>query len=154
MERTKIIPSEMMKDLEGGLCCRSVMSPAACRTKRVLDVVASAIGMAVFSPLFLSLIHISSILLAFWEHNDRASDYFFFQILIEEYFRKHPESEPKIFNDTVPHLLRQYINENPAPGYSFSDILRKTTVHSLNYKSDVACRNLLDLFPEYRKYLN
>ena len=43
----------MMKDLEGGLCCRSVMSPAACRTKRVLDVVASAIGMAVFSPLFL-----------------------------------------------------------------------------------------------------
>jgi len=96
----------------------------------------------------------ASILLAFWEHNDRASDYFFFQILIEEYFRKHPESEPKIFNDTVPHLLRQYINENPAPGYSFSDILRKTTVHSLNYKSDVACRNLLDLFPEYRKYLN
>ena len=53
MERTKIIPSEMMKDLEGGLCCRSVMSPAACRTKRVLDVMASVIGMAVFSPLFL-----------------------------------------------------------------------------------------------------
>lgn len=43
----------MMKDLEGGLCCRSVMSPAACRTKRVLDVMASVIGMAVFSPLFL-----------------------------------------------------------------------------------------------------
>ena len=29
------------------------MSPAACRTKRVLDVMASVIGMAVFSPLFL-----------------------------------------------------------------------------------------------------
>ena len=43
----------MMKDLEGGLCCRSVMSPAACRTKRVLDVMASVIGMAIFSPLFL-----------------------------------------------------------------------------------------------------
>ena len=43
----------MMKDLEGGLCCRSVMSPAACRTKRVLDDMASVIGMAVFSPLFL-----------------------------------------------------------------------------------------------------
>lgn len=53
MERTKIIPSEMMKDLEDGLCNRSVMSPAACRTKRVLDVMASVIGMAVFSPLFL-----------------------------------------------------------------------------------------------------
>ena len=43
----------MMKDLEGTACRRSVMSPAACRTKRVLDVVASVIGMAVFSPLFL-----------------------------------------------------------------------------------------------------
>lgn len=43
----------MMKDLEDGLCNRSVMSPAACRTKRVLDVMASVIGMAVFSPLFL-----------------------------------------------------------------------------------------------------
>ena len=43
----------MMRDLEGVLCCGSGMSPAACRTKRVLDVMASVIGMAVFSPLFL-----------------------------------------------------------------------------------------------------
>ena len=31
----------MMKDLEDGLWNRSVMSPAACRTKRVLDVMRS-----------------------------------------------------------------------------------------------------------------
>lgn len=73
---------------------------------------------------------------------------------MEEYFKRHPESMPEIVNDTIPHLLRQYINGNPVPGYSFSDILQKTTVHSLNYKNDVACENLLTLFPEYRRYLN
>lgn len=94
------------------------------------------------------------ILLRFWENNNYAPDYFFFQILMEEYFKRHPESMPEIVNDTIPHLLRQYINGNPVPGYSFSDILQKTTVHSLNYKNDVACENLLTLFPEYRRYLN
>lgn len=96
----------------------------------------------------------ASMLLMFWKCNNCAPDYFFFQILMEEYFQRHPELMPEIVNDTIPHLLRQYINENPAPNYSFSDILQKTTVHSLNYKNDVACKNLLALFPEYKKCLN
>lgn len=96
----------------------------------------------------------ATMLLTFWKNYDYAPNYFFFQILIEEYFRKHPESLPIIINDTIPHLLRQYINEFPAPGYSVSDILKKTTIHSLNYKSNVAYRNLLNLFPEYKKYLS
>lgn len=93
-------------------------------------------------------------LLAFWKSNDHSPDYFFFQILIEEYFKRNPESLPRIVNDTIPHLLRQYVNEMPAPDYSVTDILRKTTLHSLNYKNDVSCKNLLSLFPEYKKYLN
>lgn len=96
----------------------------------------------------------ASILLNFWKKYDTAPDYFFFQILIEAYLKKYPESVLTSISDTIPHLLRQYINENPAPNYSFSDILQKTTVHSLNYKNDVACKNLLALFPEYRKCLN
>lgn len=96
----------------------------------------------------------AAMLLTFWKKNDHSPDYFFFQILIEEYFKKNPELLPRIVNDTTPHLLRQYINENPAPNYSIADILQKTTIHSLNYKSNVACKNLLSLFPEYKKYLN
>ena len=95
----------------------------------------------------------ATMLLTFWEKYDCSPDYFFFQILIEEYFKRNPESLPRIVNDTIPHLLRQYVNEMPAPGYSVSDILKETTIHSLNYKNDVCCKNLLFLFPEYGKYL-
>lgn len=96
----------------------------------------------------------ATMLLTFWKNYDCPPDYFFFQILIEEYFKKYPKSLPIIVNDTIPHLLRQYVNEMPAPDYSVTDILRKTTMHSLNYKNDVSCKNLLSLFPEYKKYLN
>lgn len=96
----------------------------------------------------------ATMLLTFWKNYDCPPDYFFFQILIEEYFKKYPKSLPIIVNDTIPHLLRQYVNEMPAPDYSVTDILRKTTLHSLNYKNDVSCKNLLSLFPEYKKYLN
>ena len=97
---------------------------------------------------------LASLQLSYWKNNAQSPNYFFIQILIELYFRRYPQYRPKVVNDTIPHLLRQYINENPAPNYSFSDILQKTTVHSLNYKNDVACKNLLALFPEYRKCLN
>ena len=96
----------------------------------------------------------ASMLLTFWKNYDSAPDYFFFQILIEEYFERHSELLPQKVNDTIPHLLRQYINELPAPDYSFPDILKETTIHSLNYKSEIACQNLLALFPEYKKHLN
>ena len=96
----------------------------------------------------------AKMLLTFWNKYDCSPDYFFFQILIEEYFKKHPERVPRIVNDTIPHLLRQYINEMPVPDYSVADILKETTIHSLNYKNDVACKNLLFLFPEYKKHLN
>lgn len=92
-------------------------------------------------------------LLTYWKNNDQAIDYFFFQIMIEEYFKQNPEMMPETVNDTIPHLLRQYINEKPVPGYSFENIVHQTTLHSLNYKSDVACKNLLALFPKYSECL-
>lgn len=96
----------------------------------------------------------ATMLLTFWKNYNNSPDYFFFQLLIEEYFKIYPDKLPRIVNDTIPHLLRQYVNEFPVPGYSLTDILSKTTIHSLNYKSNVACKNLLSLFPEYKKYLN
>lgn len=95
----------------------------------------------------------ASMLIAYWRNNDNDIDYFFFQILIEQYLKSHPELMPDVVNDTIPHLLRQYINEKPVPGYSIEDILNETTCHSLNYKNDKACTNLLKLFPQYRIYL-
>ena len=93
---------------------------------------------------------LASLQLSYWKSNTQSPNYFFIQILIELYFRKHPQYRPKIVNDTIPHLLRQYINECPVPGYSIDDILRKTTLHSLNYKNSKAFENLLALFPEYK----
>ena len=93
---------------------------------------------------------LASLQLSYWKSNTQSPNYFFIQILIELYFRKHPQYRPKIVNDTIPHLLRQYINECPVPGYSINDILRKTTLHSLNYKNSKAFENLVALFPEYK----
>ncbi len=93
---------------------------------------------------------LASLQLSYWKSNMQSPNYFFIQILIELYYRKYPQYRPKIVNDTIPHLLRQYINECPVPGYSIDDILRKTTLHSLNYKNSKAFENLLALFPEYK----
>lgn len=52
MKVTKAISNEMMKNMDGSYS-QNVMSSEVCRTKRILDLVASIIGMVVFSPLFL-----------------------------------------------------------------------------------------------------
>ncbi len=90
------------------------------------------------------------LLLTFWKSRNSVPDYFFFQILIEMYFKKNPEARPTVVNDTVPHLLRQYINGCPVPGLSLADIFNRTTIHSLNYKNEAALSRLSAIFPEYK----
>lgn len=53
MNNAKTISNEMMKDMDGRAYSPCVVSLGACRTKRLLDLVASIVGMVVFSPLFL-----------------------------------------------------------------------------------------------------
>ena len=53
MNETKVMSRAAEAAFDGSACRRGVVSPAARRVKRGLDLVASVIGMLVFSPVFL-----------------------------------------------------------------------------------------------------
>lgn len=80
----------------------------------------------------------------YWQRNDKMPDYFFFQILFDIYINRHKELNCPIYNDCVPHMLRQVINGG-YPYMSVQEILNTTTVHSLNYKNPKAVSDLLTL---------
>lgn len=90
---------------------------------------------------------ILAMLFAFWKTNDRVPDYFFFQILFDIYIKKHEDRNCPIFNDCVPHMLRQVINDK-YPYLSVQEILKETSIHSLNYKNPKAADNLRALLAD------
>lgn len=89
----------------------------------------------------------ATMLYAFWKNNNKTPDYFFFQILFDIYIKKNKEKNCPIFNDCVPHMLRQVINAE-YPYLSVHEILKKTSIHSLNYKNPKAADNLRTLLAE------
>ncbi len=91
---------------------------------------------------------ITAMLFAFWKEHKEAPDYFFFQILFDIYIARHKELNCPIYNDCVPHMLRQVINGG-YPYMSVPEILKMTTVHSLNYKNPKAADNLRVLLAEF-----
>lgn len=56
MDEIRVASRKSIDSLSVGTYRQGVASPAESRTKRVLDFVASIIGMVVFSPLFLIII--------------------------------------------------------------------------------------------------
>lgn len=90
---------------------------------------------------------ILAMLFAFWKNNEKEPDYFFFQILFDIYIKKHEDRNCPIFNDCVPHMLRQVINDK-YPYLSVEEILEKTAIHSLNYKNPKASDNLRALLED------
>lgn len=90
-----------------------------------------------------------TMLCAFWKYHDKVPDYFFFQILFDIYIKKNQEKNCPIFNDCVPHMLRQVINAE-YPYLSVHEILEKTSIHSLNYKNPKAADNLRTLLADIR----
>lgn len=90
-----------------------------------------------------------TMLCAFWKYHDKVPDYFFFQILFDIYIKKNQEKNCPIFNDCVPHMLRQVINAE-YPYLSVHEILEKTSIHSLNYKNPKAVDNLRTLLADIR----
>lgn len=90
---------------------------------------------------------ITAMLFAFWKKHKVAPDYFFFQILFDLYIKRHKELNCPIYNDCVPHMLRQVINGG-YPYMSVQEILNTTTVHSLNYKNPKAASNLCALLTD------
>ena len=91
---------------------------------------------------------ITAMLYAFWKSHDAAPDYFFFQILFDIYVGTHRELNCQVYNDCIPHMLRQAVNEE-YPFLSVKEILERTTVHSLNYKNPKAADNLKALLGTY-----
>lgn len=89
----------------------------------------------------------AAMLCDFWQKHDKAPDYFFFQILFDLYIARYKELNCPVYNDSVPHMLRQVINgEYPYKGVP--EILKMTTVHSLNYKNPKAAENLKAILAE------
>lgn len=88
-------------------------------------------------------------LMDFWRKYDSIPDYFFFQIMIDIYIKRYPKRISPIVNDCIPHMLRQYLNEDASLPYAIDDILSMTTVHSLSNKSLVMDDNLKELIKKY-----
>ena len=83
----------------------------------------------------------------YWQKNDKMPDYFFFQILFDLYIKRHKELNCPVYNDSVPHMLRQVINGG-YPYMSVKEILNTTTIHSLNYKNPKAASRLCALLSD------
>lgn len=91
---------------------------------------------------------ITAMLCAFWKSHDKAPDYFFFMILFDLYIEKNKELNCPIYNDCVPHMLRQVIS-GEYPYLNVKEILETTSVHSLNNKNPKAADNLKVLLGTY-----
>lgn len=71
------------------------------------------------------------ILLFWWKRHDGFPDYFFFQILFDEY--GYPSDMP-IVSDTLPHYLQQSINDPKFNLMSRENIMATIPMHKLTYK--------------------
>ncbi len=82
-------------------------------------------------------------MLEYWKYNNKACDYFFFQVLFDVYIKKHPEYNCKIVNDCIPHLLRQLLVGNYP--ITFEEVLEQTPIHTLSRKNQASLPKLKQL---------
>ena len=75
-----------------------------------------------------------NLLLYYWKTENGIKDYFFFQILFTQYMEKFPERNCPIESDCLPNLLQMYITGSYYK-YTVLDILKKTSIHKLSYKT-------------------
>ena len=92
---------------------------------------------------------ICCLMLELWKRYDKIPHYFVFSIIIGEYFLRNRNLQIEIYNDTVPHILRQHIN-GVYPYLSIEKTLQLTSIHSLNYKNPQAVIELREILKEYR----
>ena len=77
------------------------------------------------------------LLLYFWRTECHAKDYFFFQILFTQYMEKFSERNCPIFSDCLPNMLQMFITGSYRK-YAVPEILEKTSIHKLSYKTITA----------------
>lgn len=96
------------------------------------------------------VIDFCDILTQFWKEADKLPDYFLFQIMVDVYKENNDEWDVPIISDTIPHLLRQKINDN-YPFLTVKEILNRTSIHSLSRKNSHAINRLKEILRLYEQ---
>lgn len=97
------------------------------------------------------LLEITTSLLYFFSKGYRLPDYFFNQLLwyhIENGDFRHALTP--VISDCIPHYMQQYINDPQFNLCTLEQILARTSIHKLTYKSagaDMKLRQILDTLP-------
>lgn len=84
------------------------------------------------------------LLILYWQSASCAEDYFFFQILFEEYISQCPENNCMIMSDCIPHYLQMFLTGSYIK-YDLCEILEKTTLHKMSHKS-ISAKQLQRIF--------
>lgn len=115
-----------------------------------------------FKVRFLSSILISSsahhplldtmrdLLLYRWEHENIASEYFFFQILFEMLISGPlKDFAPDVVSDVLPHVVQNKINGGKYKGMRYEDALSRCSLHKMGYFREEALDRFLAFYEEY-----
>ena len=70
----------------------------------------------------------------YWEQCDVMLDYFFFQIMINQYLQRYPKRNCHVESDCLPNMLQCYFTGS-YKRYSILEILSKESIHKLSYKT-------------------
>ena len=76
----------------------------------------------------------ANLLIYYWKTQDSIIDYFFFQIMMNQYLQRYPERNCHIVSDCLPNMLQCYITGSYAK-YTVKEILEKCSIHKLSYKT-------------------
>lgn len=83
------------------------------------------------------LYDLCQLMLHYWKTENNIKDYFFFQILFNQYMDRFPERNCTIVSDCLPNLLQNYITGSYRK-YTVSEIFEKISIHKLSYKTITA----------------
>lgn len=76
----------------------------------------------------------ANLLIYYWKTQDCIIDYFFFQIMMNQYLQKYPTRNCHIVSDCLPNMLQCYFTGSYTK-YSIKEILEKCSIHKLSYKT-------------------
>lgn len=76
----------------------------------------------------------ANLLIYYWKTQDSIIDYFFFQIMMNQYLQRYPERNCHIVSDCLPNMLQCYFTGSYTK-YSVKEILEKCSIHKLSYKT-------------------
>ena len=93
-------------------------------------------------------------LLNYWRVRDRASTYFFFQILYNELMCNYlPDKRCMVVSDFIPHLLQaKLLDPLMLPRTSLEEILRESGMHKMTYYKNGATERFFSFIEEFTDF--